>query len=237
MSELIAMFTLFIATFIQGAIGFGSALIAMPILIQLLGIAVAAPLFAIVAQTGGLMTMIYYRQSLRLASLRQLCLGAFIGILPGITLARLVDEHVAMVVLGIIIIFYALYALVSPRLPEIKDKRWGYVFGFLYGLLHGAYNTGGPPLVIYGNTQRWNSAEFKTNLQAMFFIIGFFVVGTHAFIKHSLTPQVWHYYVRLVPATFGGLLLGYQLDKILKPEMFRKLVLLMLIVLGLTLIF
>jgi uncharacterized membrane protein YfcA len=236
MPEVIAFITMFVATFIQGAIGFGSALIAMPILIQLLGIPVAAPLFAIVAQTGGLMTILHYRQSLRLRSIWRLILSAFIGIVPGITLARLVDEHFAMWVLGIIIILYSLYALLSPRLPEIKDKRWAYAFGFLYGLLHGAYNTGGPPIVIYGNTQRWNTAEFKSNLQAMFFTSGLFVVAMHAFVKQSLTPQVLHYYVILVPATLGGLLLGYQLDRVLKPETFRKLVLIMLIVLGVTLI-
>src|SRR5690242_2049093 len=64
MIELTLLGIITLAMFVQGAAGFGSALIAMPIIIQLLGLKVAAPTFALVAQTAGIIVLIRYRQNI-----------------------------------------------------------------------------------------------------------------------------------------------------------------------------
>ena len=224
------------AIFVQGAAGFGSALIAMPILSELIGLKIASPLFALVGQTAGVFLLLRYRQHLHVRGLWRLFAASLCGIPISITLTQNLDQHVAMAILGIVIIAYSLYGLIGPGVPELRDSRWDYVFGFANGLLHGAYNTGGPPLVIYGTAKRWLPAEFKTNLQTLFFINGLLVIGTYT-LKGSYDAVVLHYYLVMFIPIIVGLMLGQLLDRWMAPEIFRRAVLVLLIVLGLTLIF
>ena len=80
--------------------------------------------------------------------------------------------------LGIVSIAYALYALSGLTMPELQE-RWGIVFGLFSGLLHGAYNVGGPPLVMYGVSRRWKPTLFKCNMASTFFVMGAFVIAAH----------------------------------------------------------
>ena len=47
-------------------------------------------------------------------------------------------------------------------------------FGFFAGILGGAYNTNGPPVVIYGSLRKWSPATFRATLQGYFFMAAFF---------------------------------------------------------------
>jgi uncharacterized membrane protein YfcA len=234
--EFIMILIMLCAMFVQGAVGFGSALIAMPVLIGLVGTNMAAPLFALIAQTAGIAQLLYYRQHFHVRGLWRLFVASLCGIPLGILLVRAIDQQLALALLGVVMIAYSLYSLFTPSVPALRDSRWGFVFGFASGILHGAYNTGGPPLVIYGNAKRWPSAEFKTNLQTLFFINGLIVIATHAVNGHY-TNEVFRYYALLVIPVIAGLILGQQMDRWIAPATFRRAVLVLLIVLGLTLIF
>lgn len=223
------------AMFIQGAIGFGSALIAMPVLISLISFKTASPLFALIGQTGGIIQLLHYRQHFHVRGLWRLFVASLCAIPLGILLVQAIDQQVALRILGGIIVLYSLYTLMAARVPELRDPRWGFVFGFANGLLHGAYNTGGPPLVIYGNARRWPPAEFKTNLQTLFFINGLIVIATHAINGHY-TATVFHYYAVMVIPLMAGLVLGHQMDRWIAPETFRRMVLVLLLIIGLKLI-
>ena len=134
------------------------------------------------------------------------------------------------------IIGYALYGLFMPRLPEIKEGRWGYLFGFLGGILSGAYNASGPPVVIYGTCRRWEPIEFKSNLQ-VFFLFNTFLVNVIRILNHDYTARTFHDYLIVLPALVLGLLAGSSLDRWLNPAIFRKIVLWLLLALGVQLIF
>lgn len=234
--ELIIIAIIFCAMFVQGAVGFGSGLIAMPILIGLLDFKVASPLFALIAQSGSIIMLIRYRQHFYMRGLWRLYIASLCAIPIGITFVQRVDQGLALGILGVVMIAYSLYGLFGTGVPELKNLRWGFVFGFANGVLHGAYNTGGPPLVIYGNAMRWTPTKFKTNLQTLFFINGLMVIATHAVNGHYDATVFYYYFVMIIPV-FLGLMLGQLLDRWIAPETFRRAVLVLLIVLGLRLIF
>jgi len=157
-----------LAVFTQAVTGFGLALVSMGLLAQTLGVQVAAPLIALTAAPLELIVLVRHRRSLNLSAVWRLALGSMIGIPIGLLGVRYLNEKVVLVVLGVVIIAYALYALRTPKLPELKESGWAYGFGFLAGILGGAYNTAGPPTVLYGSSRQWSPAEFKTNLQGFF---------------------------------------------------------------------
>jgi uncharacterized membrane protein YfcA len=226
----------FIAVFIQSSIGFGLGLVSMPLLVALLGIQIAAPLVSIIGLMAEVVILLRYRQAISLGIVTQLTVAALFGIPLGIFAVRMIDGRIITTLLGIVVIAYALYALLSPRLPKLAGKAWAYFFGFTAGILGGAYNTSGPPVIIYGNCRAWPPDEFKSNLQGFFLVNGLVIMTVHA-LSGNITNTVWQNVLLALPGAILGLLAGFTLSSRINPVLFRKLVLILLIILGLGLIF
>jgi uncharacterized membrane protein YfcA len=207
----------------------------MSILPSLLGIQIAAPLVALMAITLEAILLIRLRSAINLRAVWRLSLAAVVGIPIGIVLVRSISEDIVLTILGIVLIGYSLYALIAPRLPELEHPAWAFAFGFVGGILSGAYNVAGPAAVIYGNCRRWNPDEFRSNLQAFFLINDAFVLINHG-LAGNLQPIVWSYYLVALPAILLGIFFGLKLDRRINPDVFRKMVQVLLIVMGLRLI-
>lgn len=231
----IVAIVMLVSAFTQTLTGFGSALVAMAILPGLLGLQVASPLVALMAITLESILLVRFRGAINLKAVWRLSLAAVVGIPIGLALARTINEDIVLTVLGVILVGYSLYALITPRLPELKRPAWAFVFGFIGGILSGAYNVAGPVAVIYGNCRRWSPDEFKSNLQAFFLINDAFVLFNHG-LAGNLRPIVWSYYLIALPAIVLGIFLGLRLDRYINPNTFRKMVQMLLIVMGLSLI-
>lgn len=227
---------MFFAIFTQTVAGFGTALIAMPLLISSLGVSVAAPLVAIIAIAAEVILLIRYRHAINLRTVGSLSAASLVGIPIGVFVLQRADERFVLTLLGAIISGYALYALLNLRLPEIKHRNWAYGFGFVGGVLSGAYNTGGPPVVIYGSCRRWSPQEFRSNLQGYFLLNSVTTIISHTLAQHY-TPFVWQTFLFAFPGALLGLAIGISLDKYINPVLFRKIVMALLFVLGLNLIF
>ena len=223
------------AAFTQSLTGFGSALVSMAVLPGLIGIRTAAPLVTLITVTIDVALLARYRQALNLRAIWRLVTALVLGVPLGILVLRRVEERFVLAILGVVIAGYALYALLSPRLPRLEHPAWAYGFGFLAGVLGGAYNTSGPPVVIFGNCQRWPPSEFKGNLQGFFLVNDLLVIAGHA-LSRNLTALVLRDYLIVLPALIVGLFVGGLLDRRLDPGLFRKIVLVLLVVMGLRLL-
>jgi len=226
---------IFLAIFTQGFTGFGSAMIAMALLPDLVGIQVATPLVALELEIFEVYMLLRYRRAINVRTVWPIILSAVAGIPFGLLFLKRVDEDRILAVLGCLVLGYALYALSGFRLPALKRRRWQYGAGFLAGLLGGAYNVSGPPVILFGTARRWPPKEFKANLQGFFVFSSFFTLMGH-FISRNLTPEVWQKFWISLPALVVGGLLGTSLDRYLNPERFRKIVLVVLVILGVRLI-
>ncbi len=229
------MLTIFLGAFTQSLTGFGVALVAMAVLPSLLGLQIATPLVALTGIVLESLILFRYRQSLQVKSIWRLLLASLVAIPFGVYFLRQLDERMALFVLGMVIAGYALYALVGFRLPELHHPLWAWLTGLVSGMLGGAYNTAGPPIVIYGNCRKWSPQEFRGNLSGFFIVNSLMVVSTH-FLSGNFTREVMGLFWWMLPALAVGFLAGQSLDKWLNPEMFRKIVLVVLVVLGLRLI-
>ncbi len=226
---------LFLAIFTQSVLGFGSALISMGVLSSILGLQTAAPFFAIIALVLEIILVIHYRQAFNLQNVWKLTIGALLATPLGLYALKTLPEQFTLTLLGVFLIAYALYALSGLQLPELHHPAWAYSLGFLSGLIGSAYNTGGPPVIIYGNCRRWSPAEFKANLQGFFLVNSLAIALGHG-MTHSYTPAVWQYVGVGLLATVLGIIAGTCLDRFLNPVLFREIVLWGLIFLGIQLL-
>ena len=62
-----------------------------------------------------------------------------------------------------------------------------------------------------------------------------FVLINHG-LAGNLQPIVWNYYLVALPAILLGIFFGLKLDRRINPDMFRRLVQVLLIAMGLRLI-
>jgi uncharacterized membrane protein YfcA len=225
----------FAAIFVQAGAGFGMALIAMPLLAALLGVQTAAPLVAVVGPLAGVVILMRYRQALALRAVVLFTAAALGGVPLGLLFLVRVDEAVVTVALGVFLVIYSMYALLVPRLPQLTHRAWAVGLGLLGGVLSGAYNTGGPPIIVYGTCRRWKPATFKSNLQGYFLVIGLMTLSGHA-LAGNLTPVVWQNVFYALPGAALGLVAGFSLDGRVDPGRFRQIVFVLLAGLGISLI-
>lgn len=236
MENLLVAAIIFLAVFIQSVAGFGVALVSMAILPGLVGVKVAAPLVALVALTIEIILLWRYKAALNLRAIWQVVIASLFGVPFGIFALRSLEEGVILFALGIVVASYAVYGLLNLKLPKLAHPTWAYGLGFIAGMLGGAYNTSGPPVIIYGASRGWLPSEFKGNLQGFFLINSLVIVFSHAFAQ-SFTQGIWRLYVLSIPAVAIGLLAGYFMDRYIDAEVFRKIVLILLIVMGVRLMF
>ncbi|MBT3189251.1 MAG: sulfite exporter TauE/SafE family protein [Anaerolineae bacterium] len=226
----------FLSAFTQGLSGFGVALVAMALLPNIIGIKDAIVLVALVAFVVDFGVLLRYRDSLQFKKVLPLILASFVGVPLGIFLLRRADEGLALAILGITLAGYALYALSGLRLLELKGKAWAYGTGFFGGLLGGAYNTPGPPIIMYASCKKWEPDVFKGNLQTFFIQNSIIVIIGH-WASGNFTPDILSIFWRGSPYLLAGLFAGLAMDRWINPEVFRKIVLVLLVVMGLRLIF
>jgi uncharacterized membrane protein YfcA len=223
------------AVFTQSVTGFGLALVSMPLLTAVLGIQTAAPLVALFGLVAELILLIYYRAEFSLRVVWRLAIAALAGIPLGILALRTIDEQIVLTILGLVVAGYSLYGLLDFRLPPIRQPVWAYIAGFVAGILGGAYNTAGPPVIIYGNCRGWPAAQFKSNLQGFFLFNSVLIVTAHL-IADNYTPLVFKSMLLALPALALGILAGLILAKRISAGFFRKIVLWLLLVIGVWLI-
>jgi len=231
LTQLLLIGILSISTFIRSAIGFGDALVAMPLLVFVTELKTATPLVALVGLTSSFIILSNQWRLFNLHGIWQLCIATLIGISFGLILIQFAPEQLAKSILGILLIIYGLYSLFELPLPQLRDQRLAGFFGFIAGVLGGGYNTNGPPIIIYGTLQRWSEDYYRVNLQGYFFLTNCLIVISHR-ISGLWTTQVVQAYFYSLPAVVAGIFFGNLIGKRIPTKLFEKLIYGLLFALG-----
>ena len=229
---------IFLATLIRSSLGFGEALIAVPLLAMRLPLTVAAPLAVLVSILIAAVVVVQDWRHVEVRSAAALILASLPGIPLGVLLLARGNEHVVKCILGIVIIGFSIYSLAAGTTLHLShDHRgWLLVCGFLSGLLGGAYGMNGPPLAIYGALRRWSPQHFRATLQGYFLpaslcgLIGYACLGLW---QAALT----RYFLLSLPVVTVAILLGRAINQRMTGHGFFRFVYLGLIAVGGILVF
>jgi uncharacterized membrane protein YfcA len=209
----------FVATLVRSALGFGEALIAVPLLAFVLPVTVAAPIAALLSITVSAVVVAQDWRHVQLGSASRLVLSTMIGIPIGLFLLRSVPEVVVKAALGVMVAGFAASSLFARDTTPLQDDRLAWLFGAIAGVLGGAYGMNGPPLAVYGSMRRWSPEHFRATLQGYFLpasvlgMIGYWAAGLW-------TPAVSHYYLAALPAALLAIALGRAVHKRLDTRRF-----------------
>ncbi|MDZ4858724.1 MAG: sulfite exporter TauE/SafE family protein [Candidatus Hydrogenedentes bacterium] len=244
MPEIVVFIALLLGGAVHTTAGFGSALIAMPILTLVLHPVVATPLQTLVGLSLSATIFYQYRAHWPWPDAVPLVLFSILGIPLGTLAITTLPESVVLGALGVVLLLYAAFETLSrtgPSTPSTPGLRadplyiGSSVAGFLSGVLGAAYATNGPPAIIYGSWRRWPRGEFKSVLQSMFVVNGICILLWQGG-QGLLTREVGWYALFAAPGLLIGALIGRRIDKRLDSARFQLLITNMLFVLGIALI-
>jgi len=231
-----ALAIVFASTFARAAIGFGDALIAMPLLAMVFGVRTATPLVALVSVAISVAMLARIWREVDLRAAWRLVLSTMVGIPIGLYLLKAAPEGVVKSILGAVLVVYGVTNLVWTRFPTLKSEGSSWAFGLVAGVLGGAYNTNGPPVVIYGTLRQWPPARFRATLQGYFLPTGIAVAVGHG-LAGLWTKEVLTLYLYSAPAMLFAMLLGGALHRRVNARRFNQAVSLFLVLMGILLFF
>jgi uncharacterized protein len=210
---------LFLATLVRSTLGFGEALVAVPLLALVVPVQVAAPVAVLVSITVAFLVVAQDWREIHFRSAGWLLLPTIFGIPIGLTILRTVSEPVVKGVLAAVIIGFSAHSLLSGKQRELKNDKYAWLFGFGAGVLGGAYGMNGPPLVIYGSLRGWSPKHFRATLQGYFLPAS--LVGLWGYQLAGLwTPAVNRFYLLSLPLVVLATFLGRALNRRMGVERF-----------------
>lgn len=222
---------LFLASSIRSALGFGEALVAVPVLALLMPVEVAAPLAVLVSITIALVAVLQDWRHIHLRSAGWLVLSTLAGIPIGLALLKTAPEAVVKVSLGAVIVAFSAFSLFGRRPAGFHNDGYSWFFGFTAGILGGAYGMNGPPLAIYGSLRGWSPKQFRATLQGYFLpasLIGMCGYG----LAGLWTARVNRFYLWSLPAVLIAVLVGRAINHRFNARRFQTIVHVGLIVIG-----
>jgi uncharacterized membrane protein YfcA len=154
--------------------------------------------------------------------------GTSLGVPIGIYgLVNLPEDLLLKILAGFIISYVGFTLLTQNRIHFQMDRRWGYLAGFIGGVISGALSAGGPPVIMYCDSLNLGKKAFRATIQ-MYFVLMILYKIPLFYISGLLTPELWRtllYYSPFVAVgTVGGILLFQRLSDL----WFRRVVLLLL---------
>lgn len=224
-----------LASLVQSLTGFGFALVAVSLLPLFMELQLAVTLVIAIGLVGNLVLWWYHRDSFEWSRIIHLATAALVTIPVGVVGLHYVPEHLALQILGVLVVVYVVYSGLQLSLPDLTGRPWAYAFGAASGVLTGAFNIGGPPIVIYANCNEWSPQEFKGNLPGVLCVLSSVAIATHLWqgdFSRALITQVGY----AAPFFITGLGLGIWLSKYVDAAIFRQVVLVLLGGIGLKLL-
>jgi uncharacterized membrane protein YfcA len=221
----------FLASLVRGFLGFGNALVAMPLLALFMDIETVTPLVALLAFLKAMIMLAQSWRDICLRSAWRMIAATAFGTPIGLIFLKGAHESVVQFVLAVVIALFSLYSLFHPTLIRLKSDRGAFVAGFCAGVLGGAYNTNGPPIVMYGAMRGWDPAKFRATLQGFFLPAGILILIGHA-AAGLWTAEVFRYLAWSAPVVVVTLLVSHKLSRRLPTGNFDKLVHGMLLIIA-----
>jgi hypothetical protein len=177
-----------------------------------------------------------FRKRIRWRGVLLISAGICAGIPLGTAFLKLGETGVILVLLGIFLILAGLAFFLVPRKGGAKWPVWAAPpVGAISGFLSGVFGTGGPPLVFYYRLQGLDKSSFRANLMAVFLVIT--VIRLPCYLAWDLVtlPRLYSA-LAMLPAVALGAFLGYRLHLGISELIFRRMVGVALMILGILLL-
>jgi uncharacterized membrane protein YfcA len=226
----------FAGGFVSGFSGFAMGLVVSGIWLHIITPVQTATLIAgygLLTQGYGILKL---RQAVNWQSLWPLALGTTIGIPVGVMMLTYLNPAYVRFGVGLLLVLYTVYALARPAFKPMKiGIAPDIAIGILNGLVGGLTGLGGVISTISCQLRGWTKDVQRAVFQPVLFA-AFVLISISMGITGAVTSETLKLYGLGLPFMFAGLWSGFKLYGKIDDETFRKTVLILLLLAGLSLI-
>ena len=223
---------------VKGAIGFGFPLIAAPLIANILDPRSAVIILSVAALFGNVWVALQGGGSR--ATLRRLAPtigGLIVGTVGGAILLANVDAALLGIVVGIGALVFALTSTLKPDLaiPSHLERYLALPMGLLGGVLGGSTSIFAPAIASYLHALRLKKREFVFFVTLLYMIGGIVQVSSYALLGLYDARLLLIILATCIPNAIG-LMIGSRLLYQIDPHLFRRLVVVVICLSGLSLV-
>ncbi len=162
-----------VSSFVQSVSGFGFALIAVAALPAVIDLREAVALIAIFNLFVSATTLLMNRQGLDWKRALPIIIAGVATLPIGFFYLHSAPKGLLLQILGVVLIVLGVAEFVMARRGHLAMPKWAvWPLGMFGGVLGGAFNVAGPPIVAYVYGQPWRKTEMVAVLQAVFLAMG-----------------------------------------------------------------
>jgi uncharacterized membrane protein YfcA len=230
------LFSVFIGGIVTGLAGFAMGLVVSGIWLHILTPIQTATLivgYGLLVQAYGIWKL---RHALKWRIVAPFIIGGVIGVPVGTILLAYINPAYLRTGVGVLLVLYSTYSLARPHFkPMHAGVPTEVGIGILNGLLGGLTGLSGLVITIWCQLRGWPKDVQRAIFQPIIFA-AFVMSAISLGVAGVVTAETVKLYVFGLPLLFAGLLVGVKLYGHLDDAGFRKVILVLLLVSGLSLI-
>ena len=238
---LLVGFVVFITHSLEAVTGFGCTVLAFPLVFLLMGdLERAKIVLSILAWFLALYFVITQYKKLHWKQFATILLWAGAGMPAGMLFFKMFDAGTLTTILGFFIVLSAIVELYKIFVPAVANLRlpkpFSYTFLLAGGIIHGAFAVGGPLIILYSARAIPDKSRFRATMCLLWVVLNTILIFQYLF-EGKLTFPVGRDVLFLLPFLVAGIFAGEAIHKRVSEILFKKIVFISLLLVGVTMIF
>ncbi|MHB9100817.1 MAG: sulfite exporter TauE/SafE family protein [Sulfuricella sp.] len=227
---------LLLAYFIRGITGFGSGLIAVPLLAHFLPLQFVVPFVLVLDFSASIVLGGKTREQIDWNELKPLLPFGAAGVMLGVTLLIHMPREPLLIGLGIFVLIFGIRALLNIHGETTISRWWAIPAGLTGGTVGALFGTGGPPYIIYLSHRLKDKAKLRATFSGLFTLEGGLRIVTFLAAGLLLQDGIFTALLAALPVMALGLYLGHRVHLGISSRQMLRLVGLLLVGSGLSLL-
>jgi len=228
---------LLVAYFIRGITGFGSGLIAVPLLALTLPLKFVVPLLLLLDFTASMVMGGFNFGRVKWNEIGVLIPFGILGVVLGTSLLVNLPPSLMLMALAGFVFVFAVRSMLNLHGDKPISRAWAVPAALAGGTVGALFGTGGPPYVVYLTHRIHEKGALRATFSALFFVDGLSRIVSFLIAGLLMSAQVWTAYFVALPLMLGAIYLGGRAHVGLSMSQMTRLVGVLLLVSSVSLLF
>jgi uncharacterized protein len=205
-----------------GLTGFGSAMVAVPILVQFVPLSFAVPLVLLLDLVSTIVIGARNWRHVSRPEILRLAPGMLAGVALGVTLLVALPARPLLLVLGVFVLANSAWNLFGPQSRQPVGRLWAVPAGVVGGIFGALFGTGGPIYTIYLARRLHDMTVFRATISSVILLSA--LVRLTAFTGAGLfqQPGLLLCALALLPFCAVGVFAGNKLHVSWAPQRIKQ---------------
>ena len=231
MTLLLVSLVVFATHFVGALTGFGSTVLAMPFIISLIGIEIGKPMLLVFGILQPLAVVMANHKNILWPEVKRILIGVGLGMPFGIVFYRFLPQEILLTGLSIFMILISIKGILEFRGYKFKTPKQVMLNIILFagGIIHGAFVSGGPLVMIYSSEKIKNKDEFRASMSVIWVVLNIVLI-IESILNGNYNATTIEYTLVALPALLGGVVLGNKLSVKVNQDIFKFIIYIVLLI-------